>query len=123
MTQRRILLDQMLDEGVASVLSDCGHDVVRVGEIGLATAGDDEILARAVSDNRILVTLDEHFGDWVVLPLSHHSGVIRVKAIPTTTASVLDLLLPFFRTHESSVFIDRLVILRRNGSRWIRTSE
>ncbi|MBN2301384.1 MAG: DUF5615 family PIN-like protein [Lentisphaerae bacterium] len=123
MIQRRILLDQMMDERVASALRDCGHNVVRVGAIGLATVGDDEILARAMSDNRILVTLDEHFGDWVVLPLSRHSGVVRLKAIPATTDVVLGLLLPFLKAHESAVFDDRLVIVKKNGVRWIRTAE
>lgn len=121
MIRRRILLDQMLDEGVANALRECGHDVVRVASIGLATAGDDEILAQAVSDNRILVTLDERFGDWVVLPINGQPGVIRVKAIPARTDVILDLLLPFFRTHESAVFNDSFVIVRKNETRWIRT--
>jgi hypothetical protein len=33
-------------------------------------------LERAISQNRIHVTLVEHFGDWVVFPLSLHPGLI-----------------------------------------------
>lgn len=122
MTPHRLLLDQMMDEDVATVLRAKGCDVLRVGNIGLATAGDDEILTRAIADNRILVTLDGHFGDWVVLPLGQHPGVIRVKATPTTTAAVLTLLLPLLEAHAQTAFENRLVIVRKNGSRWVRTA-
>jgi predicted nuclease of predicted toxin-antitoxin system len=51
-------------------------------ETGLARADDHQILQKTISENRILITLDEHFGDWVIRPLSHHSGVIRLKVHP-----------------------------------------
>ena len=63
MTRHHLLLDQMLDKDVADELRAKGHDVLRVGEIGLATADDAEVLARAIKEKRTLVTLDEHFGD------------------------------------------------------------
>ena len=122
MTPHRLLLDQMMDEDVATALRAKGCDVLRVGNIGLATAGDDEILTRTIADNRILVTLDGHFGDWVVLPLGQHPGVIRVKATPTTTAAVLTLLLPLLEAHAQAAFENRLVIVRKNGTRWVRTA-
>lgn len=62
----------MLQERVAEALREEGYDVVRASETGDARADDYQILQKAIFDNRILITLDEHFGDWVVLPLSHH---------------------------------------------------
>jgi len=121
-TPQRILLDQMLDEGVAVALRERGHDVVRVTDVGMATAGDDEILARAIVDHRVLVTLDEHFGDWVVLPLRSHAGVVRVKATPTTTTAVLALLVPLLDAHAPADFENCLVIVRRTGTRWVHTT-
>ncbi len=59
----RLLLDQMLDVSVANSLRFSGHDAVRVSELGLALADDSEILERATKEERILVTLDEHFGN------------------------------------------------------------
>lgn len=118
----RIMLDQMLDAEVAFALREQGHDVVKVADIGMATAQDDKILAKAVEDDRILVTLDEHFGDWIVLPLGDHPGVIRVKACPATTSAILNVLLPFLqRDYESAYFKNRLVIVREYGTRWIET--
>jgi predicted nuclease of predicted toxin-antitoxin system len=58
-------------------------------------------LQKAITENRILVTLDEHFGDWVILPLSKHPGVIRLKINPTTSKNATNLLTPFLRLHSS----------------------
>jgi predicted nuclease of predicted toxin-antitoxin system len=97
----RLYLDQMLRHEVAQALRDEGHDVLRATEVGQARADDHQILQKAISENRVLVTLDEHFGDWVILPLSEHSGVIRLKINPTTSNNALNLLLPFLRLHSS----------------------
>ena len=58
-----LYLDQMLRLDVAQALRNEGHEVMRASEIGQARADDYEILQKAISENRILVTLDEHFGD------------------------------------------------------------
>jgi len=119
---QRLYLDQMLSVEVAQALRDEGHDVVRASEIGQARADDYEILQKAISEDRILITLDEHFGDWVILPLSEHPGVIRLKINPTTSANAVNLLLPFLRLHTSEQFKNNLVILSPNRSKWIYTA-
>jgi predicted nuclease of predicted toxin-antitoxin system len=107
---------------VAQTLRGQGHDVVRASETGQARADDQEILKKAISEDRILITLDEHFGDWVVLPLSQHPGVIRLKVNPTTSAKVIELLLPFLSLHTKDKFKDHLVILSSNRAKWIYTA-
>jgi predicted nuclease of predicted toxin-antitoxin system len=68
----RLYLDQMFGRSVAVALRGAGHDVIRAEEYGQTRADDQEILQKAIADNRILVTLDEHFGDWVVLRKRKH---------------------------------------------------
>jgi len=92
-----------------------------VGEIELDTASDDVILKRAIEENRILVTLDEHFGNWSILPLARHPGVLRLKVNPTTSTNVLALLLPFLKKAGDRDFRNRLAIVRTTGVRWINT--
>ncbi len=87
----------------------------------MARATDDEILAQSIEDDRVLITLDEHFGDWAILPLEKHSGVIRVKATPSTTANILINLLPFLKKHEASSFCNCLVIVSEHRIRRIKT--
>ncbi len=117
----KIYLDQMLRQEVAQALRDEGHDVIRASEVGQARADDQQILNTAISEGRILVTLDEHFGDWVILPLRRHPGVIRLKVVPTTSEKVLGLLLPFLGRHTSDELRDHLVILTPKRSKWVNT--
>ena len=118
----KLYLDQMLRLEVAQALKDEGHDVLRASEVGQARADDYQILQKAIVENRILVTLDEHFGDWVILPLSKHSGVIRLKINPTTSKNAINLLLPFLRLHSSDQFKNYLVILSPKRSKWVYTA-
>ena len=119
----RLYLDQMLRAELADLLRSHGHDVIRAAEVGQARADDALILDRAVRDQRVLVTLDEHFGDWAVLPLSEHCGVIRVKAHPATTENIAALLGPLLHNRPQSDFHNRLVIVSPKRARWIRTSD
>jgi predicted nuclease of predicted toxin-antitoxin system len=106
-----LYLDQMLQVDVAQALRNEGHDVVRASEVGQSRSDDYEILQKAIAENRVLITLDEHFGDWVILPLSKHPGVIRLKINPTTSKNAIDLLTHFLRLHTSVQLRNHLVIL------------
>jgi len=117
-----LYLDQMLRLDVAQALRNEGHDVMRASEVGQARADDNEILEKAIAENRIIVTLDEHFGDWVTLPLSKHPGVIRLKINPTTSKSAIDLLRAFLRLHSSPQFKNHLVILSPKRAKWVYTA-
>jgi predicted nuclease of predicted toxin-antitoxin system len=118
----KLYLDQMFRVDLAERLRDEGYDVLRAAEAGQSTADDAEILRRAISEGRTLITLDAHFGDWAVLPLDRHPGVVRLKVHPTTTANVAKLLIPFLAAHSQEAFQDRLIIVTRNGQRWIKTA-
>jgi predicted nuclease of predicted toxin-antitoxin system len=118
----RLYLDQMFRIDLAALLRLQEHEVLCASEAGQQMADDTEILRRAIGEGRILVTLDEHFGDWAILPLDRHAGVIRVKTHPTTTANIARLLLPFLKSHDQEELRDHLVILSPRAERWIRTS-
>jgi predicted nuclease of predicted toxin-antitoxin system len=111
----------MLRVELASLLQDQGYDVVRAAETGQARADDALVLERAAQEKRILVTLDGHFGDWVVLPLSEHLGVIRVKTHPTSTENIAKLLFPLLANHSQTDFHNKLVIVSATRVRGIQT--
>jgi predicted nuclease of predicted toxin-antitoxin system len=113
----------MLRVELASLLRAAGHDVVRAEEAGQARADDAMILQNAVQEKRTLVTIDRHFGDWVVLPLSEHHGVIRVEVHPTSTANVAKLLVPLLANHSQADFRNKLVIVSSSRVRWIQTND
>jgi len=112
----------MIPSEVGRKLQDQDHDVLRASETGQDRADDWQILEKAISENRILITLDEHFGNWVVLPLSRHPGVIRLKVTPTTSGKIINLLFPFLSLHPPEQFKDHMVILSKKRAKWILTA-
>ena len=112
----------MFNIRVYAALNEEGHNVLRASEIGQERADDNEILQKAIADNRILITLDEHFGDWVILPLSSHTGVIRIKVNPAVSEKIIGILLPFLRNHRQEEFKDHLVIVSEYKAKWIMTA-
>jgi predicted nuclease of predicted toxin-antitoxin system len=117
----KLYLDQMIHLNVGEALRTEGHNVLRAAEVGQSRADDYEILQKAIAEKRILVTLDDDFGDWAVLPLTKHHGVIRLKVNPAVSRNIIDVLLPFLRLHSAEQFKDHLVILSSKRAKWIRT--
>lgn len=73
----RLLLDTCVWNGVAAELEAAGHDVQWTGHWP-RDPGDEEILAYARREARILVTLDKDFGELVVVQGIRHSGILRI---------------------------------------------
>jgi predicted nuclease of predicted toxin-antitoxin system len=76
----RLLLDSCIWTPTVGALRGAGHDVDAVGEWP-ADPGDAAILARAFSENRILVTLDNDFGELTIRQGLPHAGMIRLRHI------------------------------------------
>lgn len=112
----------MIRQEVAYALRNHGHDVLRASEVGLQRADDAVLLDLACREERVLLTLDGHFGNWAVLPLDRHSGVIRLKVHPPTALAIETLLVPFLAGRRQVEFENTLVILSPKRARWIKTS-
>jgi predicted nuclease of predicted toxin-antitoxin system len=76
----KLLLDTCVWGGACLEIAASGHDVVWAGEWP-EDPGDDEILARAHSEDRVLVTLDKDFGRLAVLQGTPHSGILRLVGL------------------------------------------
>lgn len=59
-----------------------GHDVVWTGDWE-QDPGDDEILAIAHKENRVLITLDKDFGELAIVFGQPHSGIVRLVNMST----------------------------------------
>jgi predicted nuclease of predicted toxin-antitoxin system len=75
-----ILLDSCVWGGAKTELRANGHDVVWTGDLDV-DPGDDEILAQAHREGRILVTLDKDFGELAIVHGKPHCGIIRLVNI------------------------------------------
>jgi hypothetical protein len=57
----RWLVDECVDAALAILLRELGHDVIYMSDVA-PRATDTEVMARAYSENRILLTEDKDFG-------------------------------------------------------------
>lgn len=76
----RVMLDTCVWGKASAELGAAGHDVVWAGDWPV-DPGDEEILARAHAEDRILVTLDKDFGEMAVTHGKPHSGILRLVNI------------------------------------------
>ena len=65
------------------VLRAAGRDVICAGDWPI-DPGDEEIISRAASEQRILVTLDKDFGELVVVRRHPHAGIVRLVGFRAT---------------------------------------
>ncbi|MFZ2448745.1 MAG: DUF5615 family PIN-like protein [Syntrophobacteraceae bacterium] len=77
----KVLLDTCVWGGAADTLRAVGHDVIWAGE-WKEDPGDEEILARAHNEGRVLVTLDKDFGELAIVRRLPHSGILRLVHFP-----------------------------------------
>ncbi len=73
----KLLLDSCVWGGAVDRLRAAGHDVVWSGRWPV-DPGDEEILARALAEGRVLVTLDKDFGELAIVRELPHAGILRL---------------------------------------------
>jgi predicted nuclease of predicted toxin-antitoxin system len=76
----KLLLDTCVRGKACDELSAAGHDVIWSGAWP-QDPGDEEILAPAHRDGRVMVTLDKDFGELAMVHGSAHSGILRLVNI------------------------------------------
>ncbi len=83
----KLLLDQDVYEITVRFLIDLEHDVLRVAELGMAQASDEENLLKAQELERIFVTRDRDYGNLVFIK-QIKSGVLYLRVLPSNINSV-----------------------------------
>ena len=72
----RFLADESCDFAVVRGLRERGHDVLAVAETSQGI-DDEEVIANAKSDRRILITEDKDFGQLVYAAARQSSGTLQ----------------------------------------------
>ena len=75
----RILADESVEGEIVARVRSGGHDVVYVPETS-AGIRDNEVLARANAEDRVLLTEDKDFGDLAFFYGNRSSGIVLLRA-------------------------------------------
>jgi predicted nuclease of predicted toxin-antitoxin system len=112
----KLLLDSCTWGGALAPLAAAGHDVVWAGNWP-ADPGDDEILARAHAEGRILVTLDKDFGELAIVRDLPHSGILRLVGL--SSAQQVDVTLRVLLAHGADL-VNGAIVTAESGRLRIR---
>lgn len=73
----KLLLDTCVWGGARADLQAAGHDVLWTGDLE-QDPGDEDLLAQAHADQRVLITLDKDFGELAIRRNLPHAGIMRL---------------------------------------------
>lgn len=85
-------LDENLGQRGQKILQAAGHDVSTVAQQHLQAAPDSEVIERARSESRCLVTLDLGFANPLVFLPSHYAGIAVLRLPQKPSADDLSTL-------------------------------
>jgi predicted nuclease of predicted toxin-antitoxin system len=75
----RFLIDESLSRAVATALAAAGHDTLDARDCGLRGAPDGTVHARAVSEDRVLVSGDTDFANTLRFRPGTHPGIVVLR--------------------------------------------
>jgi predicted nuclease of predicted toxin-antitoxin system len=113
----KFLLDQDVYAVTARFLTESGHDVLLIAEIGLSQASDEEILRTAQERSRILVTRDRDYGNLVFVK-KIGAGVIYLRIFPTTLNVVHSELAHIIQIYSEVELSRGFVVVEPDGHRF-----
>lgn len=109
----RLFADECVYSVTIKTLRAWGHDVETAQEAGLSGHNDNELLQYAISQNRILISIDMDFSNALRFVPSSHTGIIILKIRPSTIDNVHQVLKQFLdqntedEVHHSLVIADQ----------------
>jgi predicted nuclease of predicted toxin-antitoxin system len=114
----RLLLDANLSPRIGPLMSAAGHDAIHVGDVGLLSAPDPQILQAADEQSRVLLTADADFGALLALgSLATPSVVLLRSADYLSPAQQAELLIANLPTIAVDLEEGAIASLRRDRIR------
>ena len=100
---KRIVLDQGLPFTAAAYLRGEGWEAVHVREIEMHEADDTEILAFALRESRVVVTLDRDFPQILALTSATRPSVVLIRQQRLRAPELAALITSIWRDHEDTL--------------------
>ena len=111
----RFLLDESAEWRIAAFLRLRGHDVTAIAHDYPQSLDDDQVLAIARDEGRILITNDRDFGELIIRRNLTHRGVIFFRLRTQDPQAKLDRLAEVLIRHEDS--LEQFIVVTEHGSR------
>jgi predicted nuclease of predicted toxin-antitoxin system len=116
----KILVDECTGPSVAKYLQNQGHDVYSVS---ISSPGwtDYQVLDKAVSENRVIVTNDKDFGDMVFKEKLRHCGVILMRLEDESPMNKIQILRQFLQNFIEEITGSYFIVLTEKLARIRKT--
>ena len=101
-SELKFLVDVGVGKGIERYLQEEGYDAKAVRDIDPCME-DEEIIRTAVSENRMVITMDKDFGELVYHSSMEHSGVLLLRLEDATGAEKLQVV-----KHIMKNYLDRI---------------
>lgn len=104
----KFLTDENIPILVCNYLKDKGFDVVSIGEINFLGFTDEDILAFATAEHRVIITQDSDFGTLTIAENKPFLGIIYLKPghiLPKFTIIALETIFETLTEHITTPFI------------------
>jgi predicted nuclease of predicted toxin-antitoxin system len=108
-----LLLDQGVPRDAAGRLRDLGYECIHVGEVGMSTAPDEEILRLALEKNAIIVTLDADFHAILAVSGAERPSVIRIRIQGLRAEEISERIHSVTKRFESELMAGLLVTVKK----------
>lgn len=113
----RIFVDVCIWQVTRDFVRQLGHDIVTAEDRALASAEDEEVLAQAVSEDRVFLTRDMDFTNILLYPPTRFPGIVVLKIKPETIDVVHRTLASALSHFTQESIRQALVIVDRNKFR------
>ncbi|WP_286393472.1 DUF5615 family PIN-like protein [Pseudanabaena mucicola] len=110
----KFLVDVNASGVLSTLLVELGHEVACVKDVN-PRMGDDEIIAWAVREERVIVTTDNDFEQMIWLQQKNHCGVLRLENLPR--AERKQLLQEVLINHSQDLELGAVVIATKQKIR------
>ena len=113
----RFLIDMPISPLLIEWLQREGHNGIHASRIGLGQAPDEEIIAQARKESRIIITADLDYARFLALAGSSKPGIILFRGGNYNDKEMLELLKRVLATVPGDQLVDSIVVVDKKSIR------
>ena len=113
----KLLADMGVSMTTVGALRDAGEDIIHLRDEGLLTLPDNQIVEKAIREQRVIVTFDLDFGELLAAAGTALPSVILFRLRNQTPAAVTPRLLRVLEECRSALDTGAIILVEEQGYR------